>query len=35
MHFLIIFLALIVAYTIRCRWTQSVDQWDERWQKTL
>ncbi|MGB3650623.1 MAG: M56 family metallopeptidase [Rivularia sp. (in: cyanobacteria)] len=35
MHFLIIFAALIVAYTIRCRWTQSVDRWNQRWQKAL
>ncbi|NJM20808.1 MAG: M56 family metallopeptidase [Richelia sp. RM2_1_2] len=35
MHLLIIFIALIVTYTIRCRWTQNVDKWSERWQKTL
>lgn len=35
MHFLIIFLALVVAYTIRCRWTQSLDRWNQRWQRSL
>lgn len=35
MHLLIIFAALIVAYTIRCRWTQQVGRWNERWHKAL
>ncbi|MBF2013988.1 MAG: M56 family metallopeptidase [Rivularia sp. T60_A2020_040] len=35
MHLLIILIVLIVAYTIRCRWTQNVEKWSERWQKTL
>lgn len=35
MHLLIIFIALIVAYTIRCRWTQSVDKWNQRWGRSL
>ncbi len=35
MHLLIIFLALIVAYTTRCQWTQNIARWNERWHKAL
>ena len=35
MHFLIIFAALIVAYTTRCQWTQNISKWNERWHKAL
>lgn len=35
MHLLIIFVALIVAYATRYQWNQSIDKWNERWQKTL
>ncbi|MGB3641583.1 MAG: M56 family metallopeptidase [Rivularia sp. (in: cyanobacteria)] len=35
MHFLIIFAALIVAYTTRCQWIQNIGRWNERWHKAL
>lgn len=35
MHLLIIFAALIVAYTIRYQCTQSIGRWSERWHKAL
>ncbi len=35
MHLLIILAALIVAYTIRCQWTQNISKWNQRWHKAL
>lgn len=35
MHLLIIFAALIVAYTIRYQCTQNIGRWNERWHKAL
>jgi Zn-dependent protease with chaperone function len=35
MHLIIIFTALIVAYTTRCKWTQNIGRWNERWHKAL
>ena len=35
MHLLIIFAALIVAFTTRCQWTQNKGKWNQRWHKAL
>ena len=35
MHLLIIFAALIVAYTTRFQWTQNKGKWNQRWHKAL
>ncbi len=35
MHLLIIFVALIVAYTTRCQWNQKIGKWNQRWHKAL
>jgi Zn-dependent protease with chaperone function len=35
MHLLIIFVALIVAYTTRCQWNQNIGKWNQRWHKAL
>ncbi|MEO0934599.1 MAG: M56 family peptidase, partial [Cyanobacteria bacterium J06641_2] len=35
MHLLIILLALIVAYSIRCQCTQNIGKWNERWHNAL
>lgn len=35
MHLLIVFAALMVAYTTRCQWTQDTGKWNQRWHKAL